>query len=281
VTNTPTTSKPTTGIRLSQATLIFIVLVSALGALLMAATSINPAAFVRAQNTPTNPASAAAVSQPDAFADTEYITFTSPDRAIQVNHPKSWQAIASQQFSPVQYSISPVGSQTTAILILALPIRTLAGGDSAIANDAELVDVIRLFISDEDTSNFTGTTLAGKSGLAIHEQFTDPNTRIVFERELRIAKINSETIIALQAVTLPADWEKMRPYLEQAAASLTFDEKAIMNALNQAFPAPTPIPTAAPTAIPTNEATPDATAEPTESAPAPTDSPTAAPTQSN
>ncbi|MCC6975651.1 MAG: hypothetical protein IT322_16720 [Anaerolineae bacterium] len=258
--NTPNASP--TVIRLPQAALIFVLLITALGALLMVSNNIDPKAGVRASFTATPSPT------PDLYSDAQYTAWKSPDGVLELEHPSSWQTRANQQISPFQYVIASPESTGTGFVLLALPISQL--GQTGLVPNASLEDVMKVVFADITSEDLKPTTIGSLSGLALLQTDTAQN----FQREWRFVKLDDQNLLILQSLAEPSNWDKMQPIADRVAASIKVNTSAVVSQLNAAFTPETPVPSVEVTAAPVETPASTPISEPTAE-------PTAVPTQSN
>lgn len=268
-------TSPSSGVlNLSRPALIFIVLMLTLGALLLATTQVEQRAVVRAQFTLTPSLTFTPSITPtpiDPFAELSYVSWTSPDGLISLEHPQLWIPQASPQNGPAAYVLAAPGAQTTGILVLGLPASQLAAPNLP-ANPSP-ADYIRALVPDAPPEQIVSATVAGLNGAHIKQTLPqqDPRTgqtTLNVDRDFYLLTLDAQNFFVVQAIAPTSDWSKMQPVLERALTTLKLNTQGIIALITRAS-SPPPVATAtqvAPTQAATAEATQAATAAPTQQA---------------
>lgn len=269
--------------RLPQSTLVFVVLIFALGALILASSGIDRRASERAQVSPTPTITFTPSITPtpvNPFENVSYSVWTSDDKLISMERPTNWSVQADPR-TAISYTFFAEGSTETIISLLAVPRSQVQL--TGLTPEMSAEEVLKLLIKEQGIEGVTVRPVQAGAfkGGGFHQSQTETDqiTGEKIERELEIwlLDVNNNNLLLLQAITPTAFREQMDYAFARATTSLTIDAAGVAAKLSAAFSPPTP--TAAPTSAATAEGTAEATAAATSAATAePTNEPTSEPT---
>jgi hypothetical protein len=260
--------------RLPQWALVFLVLIFALGALVLASSNIEPGASVRAAFTQPPTLTPTPV---DPFVNLEYVTFRTVDGLFSLEHPASWAPQPNPANGPVAYAITPPEAGNVGIGLLALPKAQLGIPD--VPTDAAPDVLLRALFADQPDIQVRPVEAAGLSGAGARQTQSqpDPVTGQVstLERDIWMLDLDPQNVLIIQGIAPGNFWPQMEAVFARAVQSLQVDENSMIAQISSFFATPTPEVTAEATTAPTSEATAEATAQATA---APTSQATVAPT---
>lgn len=185
----------------------------------------------------------------DPYAYKSFVAWKSVDGLLSYEIPDTWESRLSPQNGPISYVVSPPQSETSGILILALPIAEL--GLAAVPEEVTGQTLLQAILGDQFASQIRAVEAGGLKGGALRQTFdsTDRVTgaAITIERDLWVLVIDSQNVLILQVINLIQDSDKMLPIKERLAATLTIpDAQTFAGAITTAFLPPTPIPSPTP-----------------------------------
>lgn len=230
--------------------LLFVGLMLALGALMMASNGIDPRSAQRAQFATAvtiNPAALATKAPPtvgptptpvDAFANLDYEVWSSPDGFISFERPKLWQPVSLvTERGPFGFGFVVPGSTDTGIIIEANPVITyssLAGTSST----ATAFGLMRAFAPNVSRDDIQDATLNGNEAATF--KTTTPGTASDVEAHLWLAKLDSANVIFVQIQAPTASVSKLQPVIDRFLKSLKLNISGITGVLAKVTPAAAP-----------------------------------------
>lgn len=194
----------------------------------------------------------------DPFAETEFVTWQSPNGMFSLEHPKSWVA-GENPNTILGYLVTPPDDQSLGVGILIIPIRDL--GLEGLADDAGVDALVqRAFLGQSDATlppNVTATPsnatitpieISGLKGSSMRrsEENQDPATGQVTrsEREMWVIGLDARTVFIIQAVSDTERWPKMEAVWQRIKSSLKISREATLAQIGSIFfPTPTITPT--------------------------------------
>lgn len=216
--------------RIQPSALVFAVLVLVIGALLLASNSMDPKAGVRAQISPTLPASTA---QPtalsvDRWGYSKFVPWKSQDSLIQTEHPDTWLAQQDPQQRLAYVIASPV-SQGESIKIQMIPVVALNFQNSP-ANAAP-ADMLKQYLArpqvNQANAPIQPAEAGGLKGSRTHWTVTvqDPNRGTIgVDTELWFLSLDPKYLLVIVSGTINADWPKMQPIFDHVVSTLKVDQ---------------------------------------------------------
>ncbi len=228
--------------RIQQSTIVFIVLVFAVGALLLATTGLDPRTAVRASLSATPvPPTATNLPTPtaDPFAFNSYKSFTSPDGVLSINLPDSWRFLPDPRGQKT-YSFSPDASPTSDSIFISITVGArsdIAGQISGVTAQSSPRDILAMAVAQQSASQgqlkVTDVKVGKLAGASVHQ------SNATREGELWLLSLDSNTLILIQVGSPQTLWTgpgKMAEVFAKMMEGLVVD--AVKAAATQAATSP-------------------------------------------
>ncbi len=237
-------SKKSSELGISRSTVLFILLMLALGALLLASNTLDPRSLKRAEPFTPTP------TVVDPYANLDYIPFKSPEGAYEFDYPKGWFVQPDSNGTPVTYIIVPSGLGPDGISITAMA--TVNSGISNAQPDTPPDQLAKLLAASAPTTQQTkidSVQGGGLKGASLHVAVTATNQttgeQIPVEKEIWFLSLDSTHILVFQMSAATTDWPQMQGVFDHLSKTLKVDTATVLKLIEQQA---TPAPTAAATA---------------------------------
>ena len=226
-------------LRIQQSAVVFVVMLLALGALVLAANNIDPNASIR--------------------GDIRYSLWKSPDGLLSMEYPAGWSIQGTN--SPLQYAIAPQdGSAQGAIALVPVSAFGLKVTDA----DKNPQNVMNQIIAQQAGSNSVTSRpvfVDGIRGVAATMEVsqTDQTSGATQtqDNDFWELPLDGSHLLVATISTSNTNWVTIKPLWEHMMNSLRVDRAAALRALGVGVPTATP--TAAPTQAATEQSTESAT----------------------
>ncbi|MEP7285918.1 MAG: hypothetical protein ABI947_09135 [Chloroflexota bacterium] len=223
---TNTSSSPVV-VRIQQSSLIFVVLLLALGALLLTATNIAPGAGKR--------------------AGVQFVSWKSPDGFIELQRPSEWSPVANPSNTSFSYffqSASSPNAPTTLPVSLALVVsRTDALKIKDITATSSPDEILKLLgkMQPQGTPSLNSRPVqAGPyKGFALHDTHQVANsaqgaqaaTPATADDDIWILAIDPTHVLIIDLTTPTASWPSVQPIFEQMLGTLRVNRDGLLQAV--------------------------------------------------
>lgn len=230
-------------LRIQQSAVVFVVLILALGALVLAANNIDPNASVR--------------------GDVRYSLWKSPDGMYSMEYPAGW-SVKQVTNKPPTFDVSPDdGSASGTIGLVNLSDQKITDADK---NPKNVLDTIVARRSANPAINQRAVIVDGIQGYAGTAELpsTDSKTgdTVASENDLWIIPLDGSHAVYVSILSKGSTSTAIKPLEDHMLDTLRIDEKAALLALGVGVPTQTPTtaPTQAATTVATEASTSAATA---------------------